>query len=245
MNAFAKSFELSSCAAARVGPKMGRSASRNASTMPAASGASGPTTVSAMSESRANGTSSAMSVIGTLASASSRAVPALPGATNTRATRGLCAIFHASACSLPPPPTTRMFIARRFRDRRQVSAEVADAGEHHREAALVGGRDHFSVAHAAARLDHRRGAVVGDHVEAVAKRKERVGSDRGARERELRARRLHRRDARRVDAAHLAGADAERLPVAAVHDRVRLHELGHAPHEHEVAQLVGRRRHAW
>ena len=50
MNALAKSFELSSCAAARVGPKIARPAARNASTMPAASGASGPTTVSAISD---------------------------------------------------------------------------------------------------------------------------------------------------------------------------------------------------
>ena len=33
--------------------------------------------------------------------------------------------------------------------------EVADAGEHHRDAALVGGGDHLLVAHAAAGLDHR------------------------------------------------------------------------------------------
>ena len=41
-------------------------------------------------------------------------------------------------------------------------AEVADAGEDHRDAALVGGRDHFGIAHAAARLDDRHGAVVRD-----------------------------------------------------------------------------------
>ena len=45
MKLLAKSFELSSCAAARVGPKIRRPASRKASTTPAASGASGPTTV--------------------------------------------------------------------------------------------------------------------------------------------------------------------------------------------------------
>ena len=64
--------------------------------------------------------------------------------------------------------------------------EVADAGEHHRDAALVGGGDHFVVAHAAAGLDHRDGAVVGDDVEAVAEREERVGRDDRAREREPR-----------------------------------------------------------
>ena len=46
MKRLAKSLELSSCAARRVGPKILRPAARNVSTIPAASGASGPTTVS-------------------------------------------------------------------------------------------------------------------------------------------------------------------------------------------------------
>ena len=37
--------------------------------------------------------------------------------------------------------------------------EVADAGEDHRQAEPVGGRDHLGVAHRAAGLDHRRDAV--------------------------------------------------------------------------------------
>src|SRR5258708_7279792 len=40
----------------------------------------------------------------------SRAVPELPGATNTCVTPGDCASFHASACSRPPEPTTRIFL---------------------------------------------------------------------------------------------------------------------------------------
>ena len=60
-------------------------------------------------------------------------------------------------------------------------SEVPPAGEHHRQAVLVGGRDHFGVAHRAARLDDGRRAGGGDRVEAVAKRKERVGrGDRAA-----------------------------------------------------------------
>src|SRR5215471_4592342 len=109
MNALAKSFELSSCAAARVGPKIRRPAARNASTIPAASGASGPTTVSPTWLSRAKATSSCSPSTATLVSSGSSAVPALPGATNTFATRGDAAIFHASACSRPPPPMTRTF----------------------------------------------------------------------------------------------------------------------------------------
>ena len=64
---------------------------------------------------------------------------------------------------------------------------MAHAGEHHRDAALVRGGDHLVVAHAAARLDHGDRAVVGDDVEAVAKRKERVGRDDRAGERQARA----------------------------------------------------------
>jgi hypothetical protein len=85
-------------------------AARNASTTPAASGASGPTTVNATDCWHANLTSSSIAVIATFATPGSRAVPALPGATNTFATRGDCASFHASACSRPPPPMTRTFI---------------------------------------------------------------------------------------------------------------------------------------
>jgi hypothetical protein len=48
MKALEKALELSNCAAALVGPKMRRPCARNSSTTPAASGASGPTTVNAI-----------------------------------------------------------------------------------------------------------------------------------------------------------------------------------------------------
>ena len=41
----------------------------------------------------------------------SYAVPAFPGATNTVFIRSDWASFQASACSLPPPPTTNTFIS--------------------------------------------------------------------------------------------------------------------------------------
>jgi hypothetical protein len=52
-----------------------------------------------------------------------------------------------------------------------------------------------------------------------------------------------RGDARAVDAAHLAGAHAQRHAAAAEDDGVALHELGHLPGEQQVVQLrlVGRR----
>src|SRR5438552_6434709 len=111
MNALAKSLELSSCAAAFVGPKIFEPAAWYASTTPLASGASGPTTVKVTRSVAANATRSGIAVTETLVRCGSRAVPALPGATYTLPTRGDCAIFHASACSRPPPPMTRTFNA--------------------------------------------------------------------------------------------------------------------------------------
>ena len=67
-------------------------------------------------------------------------------------------------------------------------------------------------------------------------------ADDRAGERQARVLRLHRRDPRRVDAAHLAGADAERAPARAVDDGVGLDELGDAPGEQQVVLLRGRRR---
>src|SRR5690242_805493 len=112
MKPLAKSLELSSCAALRVGPTIASSAARKASTMPAASGASGPTTVKPICSRCANATSAPVSDSGTLVRSGSSAVPPLPGATKTLAARGDCAIFQAIACSRPPEPITSTFTAR-------------------------------------------------------------------------------------------------------------------------------------
>src|SRR5690606_4359340 len=139
----------------------------------------------------------------------------------------------------PKPVTRRPGSMPRMRttpaDRVRSMPEMAHAGEHHRDAALVGGGDDLVVAHRAARLDDGRRADVGDDVEAVAERKERVGGDDRPGEVEPRVARLDRSDARGVDAAHLAGPDAERGTVAAEDDRVRLHEFRDAPGEEQVA----------
>src|SRR5215813_13897686 len=124
---FANALELSSCAAALVGPKIRRPRARKRSTTPAASGASGPTTVSWIRSRAAKSASSASSVIGTFSTPASRAVPPFPGATYTFWTRGLCASFHASACSRPPPPMTRSFI------RARSMPEMTHAGERSEE----------------------------------------------------------------------------------------------------------------
>ena len=87
--------------------------------------------------------------------------------------------------------------------------EVAHAGEHHRDAVFIGGRDDFVIALAAARLDHCANAVLGGDVEPVAEREERVRSHHAAGNRQLFVGRLHRRDATRIDAAHLARTNAD------------------------------------
>src|SRR3989344_4000552 len=110
MKALEKALELSSWAAALVGPKMRRPLARNSSTTPAASGASGPTTVSAIFSACAHTRSSRTSVMATFSSLEFSAVPPLPGATYTLVTLGDSLSFHAIACSRPPPPITSTFI---------------------------------------------------------------------------------------------------------------------------------------
>ena len=81
------------------------------STMPAASGSSGPTTVRSMRFSLAKRSKSGRSLAGMATFSASCAVPALPGAQNIRSTSGDCFSFHTSACSRPPEPMTRTFTA--------------------------------------------------------------------------------------------------------------------------------------
>jgi hypothetical protein len=68
MKRLAKSFELSSCAASLVGPKIFRPRARKRLTIPAASGASGPTTVSMTFFPLAKSASASGSVSGTFSS---------------------------------------------------------------------------------------------------------------------------------------------------------------------------------
>ena len=99
------------CAASRSGPKTAIPASRSASATPAASGASGPTTTSSDGVARARPPRPRPGRAGRRhrpGRAARCAIPALPGATSTSFTPGSPASFQASACSRPPPPTTRM-----------------------------------------------------------------------------------------------------------------------------------------
>ncbi len=95
-------------AAAFVGPKIGMPSFWNRSTIPAARGASGPTTVRSMFSSCETLTKDSMSSEDIFSLRAIAAVPAFPGATNKSVTLALCFIFQASACSLAPLPITKI-----------------------------------------------------------------------------------------------------------------------------------------
>ena len=93
--------------------------------------------------------------------------------------------------------------------------EVAHAGEHHRDAALVGRGDHFVVAHAAAGLDHRASRPPRRRTSRPSRNgKNASEATTEPAQRQPGVLRLDRGDARAVDAAHLSGADAERRAAA-------------------------------
>jgi hypothetical protein len=89
------------------GPERAQALVAEAVDDPSVSGFSGPTTVRSIARSFAKRARPARSsaAIGTHSATS--AMPALPGAQNTASTCGLLPNRHASACSRPPPPTTR------------------------------------------------------------------------------------------------------------------------------------------
>src|SRR3954447_7957015 len=105
-----KLFELSSCPAALVGPNALKPAALRSSTMPAAIGASGPTTTKSTLLALQNAIAAAWSVMSSATHSASREMPALPGAHHNLVSNGDAAIFHASACSRPPEPRRRMFM---------------------------------------------------------------------------------------------------------------------------------------
>lgn len=52
--------------------------------------------------------------------------------------------------------------------------EMSYAGEDHRQAMLISGRDHFRVAHGAARLNDRGDSMLRSFVKTVTKREESI-----------------------------------------------------------------------
>src|ERR1700760_3761148 len=115
-----KPLEPSSCAASRPGPNALMPAAARSSTIPAASGVSGPTTTSSTSFCLQNSMTAAWLVTSSATHSASRAMPALPGAHQSFVTSGDAAIFHASACSRPPEPMRRICMGFRSHESRQV-----------------------------------------------------------------------------------------------------------------------------
>src|SRR5690554_3023356 len=98
---------------------------------------------------------------------------------------------------------------------------MAHAGEHHGHAVLVGGGDHFRIAHGTAGLDYRADAGRMSLVDTVAERKERIRSHDRSGNRKTGLGRLHPSYMGTEDPAHLPGSYPHRAAVAGVDDGVR------------------------
>src|SRR4051794_9478625 len=109
-SALVKFFELSSRPAAWVGPNALKPDALRSSTMPAAIGASGPTTTKSTPLRWQKSITAKWSATSSGTHSASRAIPALPGAHHNFVSSGEAAIFHAKACSRPPEPSRRMFM---------------------------------------------------------------------------------------------------------------------------------------
>ena len=120
----------------------------------------------------------------------------------------------------------------------RLVSKMPHAGEDHGDAMFVGGGDDFFVFDRAAGLDNRLGAAVGGFIEAVAEWIKSVGGDRGAFQVQTVSRGPQHGDLGRVDAAHLAGADAEHLVGRREHDGVGFYMAANPPGEIEGAIFV-------
>src|SRR6266849_3179422 len=116
-------------------------------------------------------------------------------------------------------------------------AEVADAGEDHREAVLVGGGDNLLVAGRAARLRNSCRACFGREHRAVGERKEGFGGEHGAFEGNAETSRFFAGRVNGIDAGSGAATNRERTILGDEGDRVRLDVLGDADTEGERAHL--------
>src|SRR5580698_4964153 len=114
--------------------------------------------------------------------------------------------------------------------------EVAHAGEDHGEVEAVGGGDDVVVAHGAAGLNHGGGAGFGGFFDAVGEWEKGVGGDDAAGERRLR---FHHGDFYGINAAHLAGSDAEGGAVFGEDDGVGFDVLRDFPGEAHRGHFFG------
>ena len=114
---------------------------------------------------------------------------------------------------------------------------MTNAGKEHGEAKMIGGGDDFRIALRTAGLNDGGRSGFGDFFDTVGKRKESVGRGDGACERELG---FHGAKLRGVDAAHLAGANADGLSVARVDDGVGFDVLANFPRKEQGSGFFGR-----
>src|SRR5687768_14861522 len=126
----ANAFEVSISAAARVGPKIGSPVARKRSTIPASSGASGPTMVRSTARSRARRSRRSMSstLIGTHSPSS--AIPGFPGAAISSSSGSSRVGFHARASSRPPPPMRSTRTRRKIEARSEVRGSTRPRVRH-------------------------------------------------------------------------------------------------------------------
>ena len=111
INSFAKILLPSKRAAMRVGPTIGKLFASNRSTMPAASGASGPTKVRSIPSDSTKAASCVCWSTGIFTSRATCAMPAFPGAQNSSTAAGdVCRRAQRIACSRPPEPMTSSFL---------------------------------------------------------------------------------------------------------------------------------------
>src|SRR5437879_6637729 len=98
---------------------------------------------------------------------------------------------------------TRIFIA-------SLVAEVAHAGEDHREAEAVGRGDHFFVTYGAAWLCDRGGSGLGGERGTIGEREQRFRNEHRSLKSDLEARGLLARGVNRIDSRSRTAADRER-----------------------------------
>src|SRR5262245_27644258 len=110
MSVFANVLLPSMRAPSLPGPKTRRPAARSLSASPATSGSSGPTTTRSIDSVLQSLSIASWSDAATGRFSATADVPAFPGAANSAVTSGLLRIFQHSACSRPPPPTTRILM---------------------------------------------------------------------------------------------------------------------------------------
>src|SRR5580658_6880369 len=108
--------------------------------------------------------------------------------------------------------------------------EVPHAGEDHRHSEAVGSGDYFVVADRASVLDDGERSGFSGFFDAVGEREKGIGCNDASGKRRLR---FHHRDFNGIDAAHLAGADADSGAVFCEDDGVGFDVLADFPGEAE------------